>query len=137
MHRSGPTGTRWGMTRPSRAAAVPVAQTAPPVLAVHEPSLENLEGDTTDTLVVVRGRLPNFLFPDALQPRRRRRAGRGQRRTRCAGVVARAAKRGGGGGSTPPPAPRETSPSPPWLPPPKPLLQRPNSQKRGITPPAR
>src|SRR5438093_10439735 len=42
MHRSGPTGTRSRMTRPSRAAAVPVAQTAPPVLAVHEPSLETL-----------------------------------------------------------------------------------------------
>src|SRR5947208_15205629 len=42
MHRSGPTGTRSRMTRPSRAAAVPVAQTAPPELAVPEPSLETL-----------------------------------------------------------------------------------------------
>jgi len=37
----------------------------------------------------------------ARQPRRRHRAGRGQRRTRCGGVVARAANRGGDGEEPP------------------------------------
>src|SRR2546428_5520183 len=61
----------------------------------------NLDGDTTDTLDVVRGNLPHFPFPDTLQ-RRICRAGRGQRRTRYGGFVARAANRGGGGEETPP-----------------------------------
>src|SRR5258705_9158117 len=65
-------------------------------------SAGNLDGDTTDTLDVVRGNLPHFPFPDTLQ-RRICRAGRGQRRTRYGGFVALSGNPRGGHQETPPP----------------------------------